>query len=179
MSQPQLLMLLEDTSKLPPLFLPAGYTLHNHVEGRDEPIWERIVEDSFGSFFSFEGFLIKAGGYKPEHVLYISVNGEDISTTTAVENPNYPGYGWLRMVATSPAGRSKGCGRLVVLAALQQLAARGYKQVLLSTDDFRLPAISLYRSLGFKPYCNHESHAGRWEKVLSELQVISSRHKVN
>ncbi len=177
MKLPQLLMILPDTSTLPPLSLPLGFALHNHTVGKDESAWERIVEAAFGSHYGFDSFLVAAGGYAPENVLYISRNGTDIATTTAVENDRYPGFGWLRMVATDPAAQGHHAGRLAVLAALQNLAARGYRQVLLSTDDKRLPAIALYRSLGFEPYYTDESHAARWAAVNEELDAY--RRKKN
>ena len=102
MKLPQLLMILPDTSPLPPLSLPLGFALHNHTVGKDESAWERIVEAAFGSHYGFDSFLVAAGGYAPENVLYISRNGTDIATTTAVENDRYPGFGWLRWQPTLP-----------------------------------------------------------------------------
>ena len=46
------------------------------------------------------------------------------------------------------------------------LRERGYKSVVLSTDDERIPALTLYYSLGFRPVYSHESHKARWEAVL-------------
>ena len=114
-------------------------------------------------------FLIKAGDYQPEHVLYLSHNGRIIATATAVESPTYPGVGWFRMIGVHQDARGIGAGKTVCLAALHALRDRGYTEAMLSTDDERLPAISLYLSLGFEPYYSHESHKERWEKVLKAL----------
>ena len=138
-----------------------------------EAEWEDIIKSAFGSNFTFD-FLIKAGDYKPEHVLYLSYNGKPIATTTAVEHQNYPGEGWYRMVGVRTDARGMGAGRLIGLAALHALRDRGYKSALLSTDDHRIPAINLYLSLGFEPVYTHESHEERWEKVL---EAINNRRK--
>lgn len=166
-SLPQLFMRHPDITLLPPLILPEGFTIHTHVEGTEQN-WEEIIEKAFGSHFSFD-FLRKSGDYKPDHVLYLCKNGIDIATTTAVEKDLFPGEGWFRMVGVVPEARGMGAGKLICLAALHALAARGYQTAVLSTDDHRLPAISLYLSLGFKPLFTHESHQQRWEKVLDKI----------
>ena len=170
---PQLFMRHPDITVLPPLSLPAGISLHSHTEGMDDK-WEELIEKAFGMKFSFKDFIVNGGGYKPEYVLYLSENGKPIATTTAIENEKYPGEGWFRMVGVDPESRGKGAGRLICLAALHSLAARGYKTALLSTDDERLPAINLYYSLGFRPVYSHESHMERWNKILSGGCKISA-----
>ena len=117
-------------------------------------------------YYSFNEFIVNGGNYKPEYVLYLSKNGEEIATTTAVEKDTFPGEGWLRMVGVSPESRGTGAGKLIVLSALHSLAARGYKSTVLSTDDSRIPAISLYLSMGFEPIIFDDEHKERWEKVI-------------
>ena len=131
---PQLFMRQPDITNLPPLELPEGFTLHTHVEGQDKN-WEDLIEKAFGNHFSFNDFIVNGGGYKPEYVLYIAKDGVDIATATAVEKDIFPGEGWFRMIGTAPEARGMGAGRLVCLAALHSLAERGYKSVVLSTDD--------------------------------------------
>lgn len=166
---PQLLMIHENLDKLPELTLPEGFTIldHNVVE---DTTWERMIEESFSQKFSFQDFIVNGDDYAPEHVLYVAKDGEPIATITAIENHLYPGHGWFRMVATLPKSRGLGAGRIAVHAALLSLRKRGYKSVMLSTDDNRLPALHLYLSMGFKPYCNHESHQARWETVFQNLK---------
>ena len=174
MSLPQLIMRNPDITTLPPLVLPEGFELYHHKENCGmEAEWEDIIQSAFGHNFTFD-FLIKAGDYKPEHVLYLSYNGKPIATATAVEHQNYPGEGWYRMVGVRTDARGMGAGRLIGLAALHALRNRGYKSALLSTDDQRIPAINLYLSLGFEPVYTHESHEERWKKVF---ETINNRRK--
>ena len=165
---PQLFMRQPDITHLPPLALPEGFSLHSHIEGQDKN-WEDLIEKAFGSHFSFNDFIVDGGGYKPEYVLYIAKDGVDIATATAVEKDIFPGEGWFRMIGTAPEARGLGAGKLVCLAALHSLAARGYKSVVLSTDDARIPAIKLYLSLGFEPIFTHESHEERWKAVMEKI----------
>ena len=167
---PQIFMRHPDITNLPPLNLPEGITLHTHVEGEEEN-WELLIERAFGQHYSFDDFIRNGGDYKPEHVLYLSKDGKDIATTTAVEKESFPGEGWFRMVGVDPDSRGIGAGKLIALAALHSLAERGYKTVVLSTDDDRIPAISLYYRLGFRPIFTHESHTKRWEKIMPQLKA--------
>lgn len=167
---PQLFMRHPDLEHLPPFCLPAGISLCNHKEG-DEAKWEELIERAFGSHYSFNDVIVNGGDYKPEHVLYLCKDGKYIATTTAVEKDIFPGEGWFRMVGVDPDARGVGAGRVIALAALHALAARGYKTAVLSTDDERIPAISLYYSLGFRPIYTHESHEQRWKEVMPKLRI--------
>ncbi len=167
---PQLIMRKTDITDLPPLFLKEGMELLHHREGCGmEESWEEVIESAFDRHYKFS-FLIKAGDYKPEHVLYLSHHGRIIATATAVESPSFPGEGWYRMVGVRKDAQGLGAGKTIGLAALHAFRDRGYKSAMLSTDDERLPAISLYLSLGFEPYINHESHEERWQKVSAQLK---------
>lgn len=167
---PQLFMRHPNLEQLPPLALSHGFTLHNHIEGTEKN-WETLIERAFGNHYSFDDFIRNGGGYKPEYVLYLSKDGKDIATATAVEKDIFPNEGWFRMVGVDPAARGLGAGRLIALAALHSLAARGYKTAVLSTDDDRIPALNLYYSLGFRPIFTHESHEKRWAAVLPRLRT--------
>lgn len=171
MSVKQLHMRMTDMDKLPPLSLPQGVALHSHEEGMEEA-WEKLIEDVFGNYYSFNDFIVNGGNYKPEYVLYLRKNGEEIATTTAVEKDTFPGEGWLRMVGVSPESRGTGAGKLIVLSALHSLAARGYKSTVLSTDDSRIPAINLYLSMGFEPIIFDDEHKERWEKVMEATKKL-------
>jgi len=161
-----------DITNLPPLCLPNGITLHTHIEGEEEK-WEKLIESAFGQFFPFS--IIRGGGeysiLKPEHVLYLAKEGEDIATATAVERDMFPNEGWLRLVGVNPQYRGIGAGRLIVQAALHSLAERGYKSVVLGTEDERIPAIKLYYSIGFRPLYTHPSHKSRWETILKNINL--------
>ena len=73
------------------------------------------------------------------------------------------------MVGTHKKGLRKGAGKLAVLAVLLGLQKEGYEACYLRTDDFRLPAIALYLSLGFEPLIDDEEMQTRWDKIREIL----------
>lgn len=168
---PQLFMRHPDLSQLPPLAMPYGFSLHSHTEKSEsaDKSWEHIIEKSFETHCSFEESVRKHFGYKPEYVLYVAENGKDISTSAALEKENFPGEGYIHMVGTLPEAGGRGAGRIAVLASLHSLASRGFKTAVLSTDDFRIPAIKVYYRLGFEPMYTHESHEKRWEDIFPKI----------
>ena len=166
---PQLFMRLDALDALPPLDLPDGMSVRTEREG-DEAVWEALVERAFDTHYSFEKMMRRHKGYRPDSVRFVCRDGKEIATAAAVEQDWFPGEGWLHMVGTDPVARGTGAGRLAVLAALHRLAEYGFKTAVLSTDDFRLPAISLYLSLGFRPLILRDDHAERWARVKQKLE---------
>jgi len=79
--------------------------------------------------------------------------------------------GVLDYVACHPDHRGRGLGRAVCLEVLGFFARRGYESVTLSTDDVRLPAISLYLSLGFAPDMTRDDMPGRWKQIMRQLDA--------
>ena len=136
-----------------------------------------VTGASYGIGYAIAKGLDRLGDYKPEHVIYVEKDGKNIATATAVENQAYPGEGWFRMIGTHADARGLGAGRLVCLAALHSLRDRGYKSAVLSTDDYRIPALKLYLSLGFEPVYSHESHKARWEKVFEAIKKHNQTDK--
>jgi mycothiol synthase len=65
---------------------------------------------------------------------------------------------------------------VVVIAATGRLTTEGYSRVYLSTDDWRLPAISIYLKLGWKPLLFAPDMERRWLTVLSELGKQASEY---
>lgn len=173
-NEPQLFMHHSDLGKISPLVIPRGLKLITHSEGLESE-WETLAEKAFGMHFSFETTIINNDtNYRPEHTLYLSDGKALLATATATEKETFPNEGWFRMIASDPECRGKGYGKLICLAALHSLSDRGYKTAVLSTDDYRIPAIRTYLSLGFKPLFTHASHSERWDKVL---QAISDMNK--
>lgn len=75
----------------------------------------------------------------------------------------------LDYVISSPDRRRLGLGRAVCTAVARFHVERGYPAVSLFTDDWRLPAIGLYLSLGFEPDMHREDMPGRWDAIRANL----------
>jgi mycothiol synthase len=59
------------------------------------------------------------------------------------------GLGEVYVVGVSPAAQGRGLGRVLTVAGLQHLAARGVAEVLLYVESDNTPARRLYEDLGF------------------------------
>ena len=83
--------------------------------------------------------------------------------------PLHPFGGALNWVCGDPAHSGKGLGTSVCAAVTARLLAAGYENVYLLTDDFRLPAISIYLRLGYQPLLHAPDMAERWQAVYDKL----------
>ena len=68
-----------------------------------------------------------------------------------------------------PEHRGLGLGRVVCTEVVRALIEKGYASVVLYTDDWRLPAIGLYLSMGFDPRMDREDMPERWERIRTKL----------
>ena len=165
----QLFMRNDNLDNLPEIVFPDNISLITHSSGMEKE-WESLIESTFESFYSFEKMLINWKGYAPENVFYLVSDEKIIATASAVENPDFEGYGWLHMVAADTKMKGMGLGKIVTLAVLHSFAKRGFKSVVLSTDDFRLPAIATYLKSGFSPIYLDDTHEERWKKVMEKIK---------
>lgn len=55
----------------------------------------------------------------------------------------------LAKVGVSPAAKGRGLGRLLVTSVIEFARSRGARQVVLTSNSRLVPALTLYRSLGF------------------------------
>ena len=78
--------------------------------------------------------------------------------------------GALDYVVTHPEHRGRGLGRATCTEVSRFLVARGYKTVSLGTDDWRLPAIHVYLSMGFRPVMNRNDMSARWAAIYKKLK---------
>lgn len=148
--------------------LPANISLHTHRPG-DAPVWEKLMERCFQMQLPFERHMRSQQGYAPDRVFYLTREGAEVASAAAVENPAFPNDGWLHFVGVDPAAQGLGLGKHIVLAALYAFYARGYQSIVLSTDDFRIPAIKCYLRLGFVPMPMEDAHVERWQKVMAQI----------
>ncbi len=84
--------------------------------------------------------------------------------------------GVLDYVATHSDHQGHGLGRATCTAVSRYLVDQGCETVSLWTDDWRLPAIHLYLSLGYRPVVNRGDMPERWAKVITELEKQGHAH---
>jgi mycothiol synthase len=70
-----------------------------------------------------------------------------------------------------PEHQGKQLGLVLVLHVLDYFKKKGFREAILDTDDFRLPAIRTYLKLGFEPVYIGENHRRRWELIMHKLGI--------
>lgn len=94
-----------------------------------------------------------------------------IAATFASVHRQSENLGRLDDVVALPDYRGLGLGRAVCTEVVKYLLGRGYSRVMLFTEDWRLPAIGLYLSMGFEPQMNRDDMPGSWDGIRAELKV--------
>ncbi len=143
--------------------------------------WRPEEMDAYIELMDKAGF----GGWTPERVEGVlrtllpdgffviehKASGRLVATAQAGHKHSglHPYGGELGWVAGDPEHKGKGLGMAVCAAATARLIAGGYKEVYLSTDDWRLPAIKVYLKLGYEPMLYAEDMEPRWQAVCEKL----------
>lgn len=133
--------------------------------------WIEISEELTGGVYTREQFIKRMyDDNTVKRIFYVSdsVTGELYGTASAqIEDDRERGK--LHMVCVHRDHKGKGLSRIVCTAVLEYLYSQGVKEISLSTDDFRIPAISLYLSLGFEPHFYEDGMKERWAKIYEIL----------
>ncbi len=81
----------------------------------------------------------------------------------------YPEGGELGWLVADPAHAGRGLGTLVAALVTKRLADEGYEQAYLLTEDFRLPALSIYLKLGWQPNLFQDDMENGWRAIFASL----------
>jgi len=84
--------------------------------------------------------------------------------------------GVLDFVVTHPEHQGRGLGKFTCTAVAKFLVSRGCATIELGTDDWRLPAIHVYLSMGFRPVMNRSDMPERWAAVIEKLKESGRDH---
>lgn len=101
----------------------------------------------------------------------VAPDGTKIATSALIHK-KAENTGYLHMVAAIPEHRNLGIGHAMLSFAMSLSEARGIDYCILTTDDYRLPAIKNYLVGGFCPviYEDPESDMrARWQEVAQKL----------
>ena len=149
--------------------LPHGYLMRT-IEERDRGSYWRLFRLVFDTNSRLDDLRTRSlpGGFL---VIEHEPSGDVMASAAAADyvRKGHDETGSLQWVMTDPAHGGKGLGTAVVAAATRLLAEGGYRRVYLSTDDWRLPAISVYLKLGWKPLLFADGIEKRWRAVFGQL----------
>ena len=164
--------------KVTPRSLPDGYR-YEFFSGTEAEIedWVTICRHGLLGPESgkecFQPVILDYPDLVPEKDLFFVVDpdGRRVATSASVCHQNKEGY--LHMVAAIPECRGKGIGHAMLSHALEMMEDRGCTHAVLTTDDFRLPAIKTYLDAGFRPVIYHDPDSNmreRWDAVIANLR---------
>ncbi len=170
--QLSMIITAQAAARMPDPVTPPGFTLRGYRAG-DEDSWVTLINSGeYGSDWDRAHFDEYMTG--PERIPGSRVaewEGEIAAATFASVQPDMEDMGRVDFVTSLPRYRGYGLGRLVCAAVTRYLVDKGYSRIILFTDDWRLPAIGLYLSMGFEPQMTREDMPGRWEKIRQNLEV--------
>lgn|GEM_PF-2007899 len=150
---------------------PPGYILRSYTEG-DEKAWVNIINNSIGSGWTVERFnteMKETSWFNPQGLFFVVKENIPVGTACCqIQKVNQQEFAYLHMVGVLPEHRGKGLGKVLCSKVLSYFREKGFAEVFLNTDDWRLPAIKCYLGLGFEPECPDELHQLRW-KIVSGL----------
>jgi len=152
--------------------VPEGYQLRSFREG-DEDAYIQVMRMAGFTSWGSESLNAVVEDAIPDGIFFVEETAtlKIVATAMCWHRPTaiFPdGYemGW---VAADSAHSGKGLGRIVTAAATRALLEHGARQIYLLTDDFRLPGIKSYLSVGYLPLFHEPDMRERWQKVCSAL----------
>lgn len=175
----RLKMVRERLDDLPALATPPRKLAIRPFAPGDEAAWADLIAAAYPEIGPdpdrFAKVFGEDPGALPERMAFLTPaeGGPVLGTATAW----YGGaegrgdQGRIHWVAVHPDVQGAGLSRPLVLWALHRLAALGHRDAYLMTEDFRLPAIGLYRSLGFRPEPRDATEERAWGELLPLLAM--------
>ena len=170
--QLSMIITAETAGQMPATAPPPGFRLRPYQPG-DEDSWVELINTGeYGSDWDRARFDEYITG--PERMAGSRVaerEGMVVAATFASVQPDMYNTGRVDFVTSLPRYRGLGLGRLVCGEVVRYLVDKGYSRVILFTDDWRLPAIGLYLSMGFEPQMTRKDMPGRWEVINHNLEA--------
>jgi mycothiol synthase len=152
--------LMTATAELPEVELPRGVQLRAFVPGRDEDAWLAANKAAF-AHHPEQGNMSRADlearmaepWFDPAGFL-LAVDAADRLlgfhwTKVHPRHGEHPAIGEVYVVGVTPEAQGSGLGKALTIAGIKHLRDLGLHAVMLYVDADNLPAVSLYRRLGF------------------------------
>lgn len=168
MGQLRMVYVADEKRPLPELEIAPGFALR--VFGKDELAEYSALRVSAGfdawdekQYDEFAPCLLPGG-----HLVITEIATGRFAASASAELPvpeHFHGFGLLGWVMCHPDFRGKHLGCAVCLAVMRILYSYGYRSFILSTDDFRIPAVKTYLNLGWQPWLTEPDMEERWRNL--------------
>ena len=152
-------------SELPDIALPAGVSLRGFTPGQDEDAWLAVNRAAF-AHHPEQGNMSRADldarmaepWFDPAgFLLAVDAEGRILGfhwTKVHPRHGEHPAIGEVYVVGVVPEAQGTGLGKALTIAGIKHLQQQGLHAVMLYVDADNIPAVALYRRLGFS----------RWDK---------------
>lgn len=147
-------------SALPDVALPDGVSLRGFVPGQDEEAWLAVNRAAF-AHHPEQGNMSRADldarmaepWFDPAgFLLAVDVAGRILGfhwTKVHPRHGEHPAIGEVYVVGVAPEAQGTGLGKALTVAGIRHLQQQGLHAVMLYVDGDNIPAVELYRRLGF------------------------------
>jgi predicted dehydrogenase/GNAT superfamily N-acetyltransferase len=153
--------------------VPPGYILRQIRPGEEQAYGALMARAGF-DHVSPDGAVNRVQGALPGGFFVIEhePTGAIVATAFGSHAPtvSHPNGGALDWVAADPLHSGRGLGRAITAAVTRLLVQRGYRDIYLLTDDWRLPAIACYLQLGWEPIIDGPQMRERWGAVHASMR---------
>ena len=156
--------------------LPDEFSLRGYKHG-DEKSWISLLNcgdfDSQWDSERFQEYMTQDERLEGSRV--ILKDEIIVAATFASVQDSSKQVGRVDFVVSHPDFRGLGLGKVVLIEVLRCLGNKNYKTIMLYTDDWRIPALGMYLSLGFEPEITRHDMPGRWDKIKNTLDSKSKK----
>lgn len=167
-------LLLSDLSAIPPIRIPPGYHSATLSPGH-EMDFVQVMRRSLAAEADMAWFCRTFSDdpdYTADNLLLIYEDTKPVAAAAAWQVlSGAKKTGLVHMLGVDRNYQGRGLGRVMLLLVLHRLKERGFHSVIAAAEDVRIPAISLYLSLGFKPQYRNRMDELRWKRVLQQKRV--------
>ena len=171
----QLMMSRNDT-KIERIRFPEGYYMRSYNSGDGIGWCKCCIDGSLGveeiSESVFEDKMLKDEAVNPENIFFLISSNGDIAGTVTYQYTSEEDTGCIHMVGIEKSYQGKRLAVPLNLYAVQKMIDDGKKKMILTTDDWRIPAIKTYLRAGFVPVIKSgdTDMENRWEKLKCQIK---------
>ncbi|MGO4490860.1 mycothiol synthase [Arthrobacter sp. 2YAF22_2] len=147
-------------SELPDVAVPEGISLRSFAPGADEDAWLAVNRAAF-AHHPEQGNMSRADldarmaepWFDPAgFLLAVDAGGRILGfhwTKVHPQHGGHPAIGEVYVVGVAPEAQGTGLGKALTVAGIRYLQQQGLHAVMLYVDADNIPAVALYRRLGF------------------------------
>jgi mycothiol synthase len=161
----------DQAAGIPDWHPPGDYSIRGYRPG-DERQWLSLLLLAGFDEWTEEG--LQKSLLEPERGpgsrLAFHRGSELVAASFASQRSANPPTAALDHVVAHPRHAGNQLGYGVCREVIRYLIGRSYPRIVLSTDDWRLPAITTYLKLGFKPVMCRSDMPERWTRVHEALR---------